>query len=50
MEKLYFISTQTVHLFQTKPKLKLTTKSPIQGKLLQFNLFQEKWTHNTLQG
>lgn len=49
MEKLYFISTQTAHLFQTIAKIKINYKISKTGKLLQFKLFQEKWTHNTLR-
>lgn len=50
MEKLYFISTQTAHLFfQTIAKIKINYKISKTEKLLQFKLFQEKWTHNTLQ-
>lgn len=49
MEKLYFISTQTAHLFQTIAKIKINYKISKTGELLQFKLFQEKWTRNTLQ-
>lgn len=35
--------------FQTIAKIKINYKISKTEKLLQFKLFQEKWTHNTLQ-
>lgn len=48
MEKtILHIYTDSPSFSKQELKLKLTTKISKTEKLLQFKLFQEKWTHNT---
>lgn len=48
MEKLYFISTDSSS-FPNNAKIKINYKI-YKNRENCFSLFQEKWTHNTLQG